>query len=98
VGRVAWTLGIAAAVTWLEFRVPLPSVAWRELDPSRRARLGLFALGLEPALSAFVVVEMLALFVPGWTALRVGGPGERARLTRVALGVTLVLGVLQASM
>lgn len=53
-------------------------------------QLSVFALGIMPFVSAFLVIELAALLVPRWRPLRIGGPAGRARLTRA----TIILGVL----
>jgi preprotein translocase subunit SecY len=57
-----------------------------ELD----GQLSVFALGIMPFVSAFLVIEVAALLMPRWRPLRIGGPAGRARLTRA----TIILGVL----
>lgn len=91
--RALVTIGLVLAVLLLEW-VPVPGVdpALYELEPKA---LTLGTLGLRPLLSAFVVVEFAALIVPGWRRLRVEQAG-RARLTRTALMLGLLLAVFQA--
>jgi SecY len=58
--------------------------------------LSLFALGVQPFLSAFLLVELVALAVPRWRALRTGGPTARARLGSATVGAGLVLALVQS--
>jgi preprotein translocase subunit SecY len=97
--RVAVSL-LVLLITALCQRVMLPG-----LDPSMLAdleavgsgtepasMLSVFGLGLNPLLSAFVLVEVLALIIPAWRRLRTGGPAGRAHLR----SYTVVLGLLFA--
>ena len=63
------------------------------LDPTQ---FGLFSLGLNPVLSAFLLVEIAALIVPRWRPLRHGSPGGRARLGRWVRALALVLASMQS--
>jgi hypothetical protein len=55
--------------------------------------LSLIGVGIFPFLAAFVLVEAVALLVPRWRPLRVGGPTGRARLgiATAILGVALAV-------
>jgi hypothetical protein len=55
------------------------------------APISVFTLGLKPIVTAFLLVELLALSKPGWRRLRHGGPEGRTLLSTRAtrLGVTL---------
>ncbi len=53
-------------------------------------------LGLAPIISGFVLVEIAALAVPSWNALRTGGPEDRTCLHRAAIILGLCLAVTQA--
>lgn len=53
-------------------------------------------LGITPFVTAFMLVEWVALLVPRWRPLRVGAPEDRARLKRVAVIIGLVLTLGQA--
>jgi preprotein translocase subunit SecY len=54
-----------------------------------------FALGITPVVTAFAIVEIAAASVRKWQPLRHGGPEARAKLTRAALLVALVLAAFQ---
>jgi preprotein translocase subunit SecY len=60
-----------------------------------RANLSVFAVGILPFVTAAVVVEIAALVVPRWRALRAGAAGRR-KLGWAALALGLVLCVNQA--
>src|SRR5262249_47954082 len=75
-GRIAATVLIPGLVAWLTPRVPLPCldvprIEWAHTGELRSLRLSAFALGLGPMLSAAILVELAALCVPGWRAMRV---------------------------
>ncbi len=57
--------------------------------------IGVGALGLVPFLSAFLLVELVALAVPRWRPLRHGGFAGRAALTRASVAVAAALALLQ---
>lgn len=103
VRRVAVSLAVLVAVAFCE-QVLLPGLSPSFLEmvaemervgfsAASVARFNVFALSLSPFVWAFVLVELAALLVPPWRALRTSGPRARARL-RTA---TLVLGVLLAT-
>lgn len=88
---LAVTLGVPAAIWGVE-RVPVVDSRWA----AEPMRLGEMSLGLAPLVTAFVLVEFVALLVPAWRSLRIGGPEGRRRLTRWALWVGLVLTLMHA--
>lgn len=88
--RLAVTLA-APILVGLAVRIPLPGVDRHAFDG-----WGVLALGLEPVVSGFVLVELAALVVPAWRPLRVGGHAGRATLATAAIGLGLVLAVIQA--
>jgi len=57
---------------------------------------GLFSLGLNQVIAAFLLVEVAALIVPRWRPLRHGGPAGRARLRRWVTPIALVLMGIQS--
>jgi hypothetical protein len=84
--------GGAAAI--LAQRVPIPGgVDWESLGATP---MSVFTLGIMPALSAFLLVEVAALIVPRWRALRRGGPSARARLGSATAILSLLLAIFQA--
>ena len=83
-----------AALALLANRVPIPGdIDWQA---GYTAPISMFALGIMPALSAFLLVELAALIVPRWRALRRGGPAARARLGSGTAVLTIVLAAVQA--
>jgi hypothetical protein len=61
-----------------------------------RSTFSVLGLGLAPALSAFVIVEWMALLVPSWRRLRRGSPAQRGSLRRAATILTFALALVQA--
>src|SRR5581483_977712 len=96
---------LALAAAWGAGHVTLPGVDRNMLEQVVRAagrarltgfeQLSVVALGLMPALSGFVLVELAALIVPRWRPLRTGGPEGRASLRVSAVTVTLGLAAIQ---
>ena len=86
---------IAPLIVWMIALVPLPGVNPETVSAVMRAssqhslssviggQMSVACLGLGPVFSAFLLVELAALVVPRWRALRRGDPDERRRL-RVA--------------
>ncbi len=78
-------------------KIPLPTIVAHEVS-----RLGamssqsIMALGAQPLLSGYVLVEWAALLVPVWRPLRPGGPEGRAKLHHASLIVGMILALLQA--
>jgi hypothetical protein len=98
VKRLLLTLLVPAGVLLVD-RLPLPGVHPEVLGPYIRDAgpiLSLFNLGLNPAISAALAVEVAALVVRRWRPLRHAGPEGRARLAFAALVVTIVLASVQA--
>jgi hypothetical protein len=90
--RIAITLLVPCSL-WLLHWIGLPGVDASEIPASASTtRVGAFALGITPFISAAWIVEVAALFVPRWSAMRHGGPAGRASLARA----TAILGVLLA--
>ncbi|HEU5059831.1 MAG TPA: hypothetical protein VFU21_25040 [Kofleriaceae bacterium] len=84
--------GVAAAL--LLERIPIPGdIDW---DSIGSRPISMFALGIMPALSAFIAVELAALIVPRWRALRRGGPSARARLGSATAVLTFLFAAVQA--
>ena len=81
--------------------VSLPGInqdLFAQLAPSAGpgAPVGLFMLGIGPVLTAYLLVELVALLVPPWRRLRTGGPAERGRLAPAVAVLALVVAVMQA--
>jgi preprotein translocase subunit SecY len=98
--RVALTLAAPLFVAALA-AVPLPRVDRQALEDVFLAygaspRLSAFALGVMPVVSASLLVEIAALCVPRWRALRTGGPAGRHRLWSATAWLALLLGVVQS--
>lgn len=66
------------------------------LQPGSAQQFSVFSLALQPFLSAFVLVELAALLVPPWRALRTSGPRARARLRTATVVLGLLLALAQA--
>ena len=80
----------ALAAAWLLGQLRTPGWSPGFYDP------GTLALGLAPIISGFVLVELAALAVPAWDALRHAGPAARAKLAVAAHAVAAALAVVQA--
>ena len=99
--RLAWTaLGIVVA--YLGTQIMLPSVNplelghLRQYGPLDTSTLSIFSLGIMPAITAFIVVEIVVSLVPRWRALRDGGPDQRARLGLPVAILTVIVVLVQA--
>src|SRR5262245_38352766 len=96
--RLVVTVLVAVAAALVD-RIPLPGVerAARYASLSHEGpTLGPFMLGLGPVLSAFLVIEVLAVLVPRWRPLRHGGYEERGRLWARTKVLAVVFSALQA--
>lgn len=99
--RILWTLALLGF--WnVVCHVSLPGIdkefmmQMGGLADNLGIRFSLFSLGLMPYITACVVVEVAALFVPPLKQWRLrGGAAGRARLTRAAMFLTVVLGIIQ---
>jgi preprotein translocase subunit SecY len=58
-------------------------------------RLSVGALGIMPYLTAYMLVELSALFVPKFKTWRAGGPDGRSKLRRLALFATIIIAFAQ---
>jgi preprotein translocase subunit SecY len=104
--RVLFTLSMLLLYRVLS-HMPIPMVDYEALDKFLNSQggyfLGLFdfkivsvlGLGIMPYVSAYILVEILALFVPPLKAWRVGGHKGRMKLRVVALVGTLILALVQ---
>jgi hypothetical protein len=97
--RLAVTIAAPIAVMLASSHVPLPGVDMGRLGPTLSGAplfdLGVFDLGLTPAVSAYVLVELVALVVPRWARLR-HVPDGRAKIERAARFMMIVLAAVQA--
>lgn len=99
--RIALALLVPLLVVWLGPKVPLPRLDRDQLDRTlgayaQQVNLSVFALGLNPILGAFWLVELAALCVPRWRPLRTGGPSGRGRLLSATHWLGLALAFVQA--
>jgi len=93
--RIAITLGVPVGLL-AAARMPAAGVN-PELQATLDSRvLGILALGIAPALSAYLTVELVALLIPRLRPLRHGGPAARLKLQRAANVLTVVLAATQA--
>lgn len=91
---LSWASGPSCAI------FPLPGLEgeglmrWAALAGNLGLRVSLFSLGLMPYITACVIVEVAALLVPPFKQWRSkGGAPGRARLTRAAIFLTVVIGI-----
>ncbi len=100
--RLLWTLALLGF--WGIVRhFSLPGInsevmmGWGALAEKIGFRASLFSLGLMPYITACVVVEIAALFVQPFKQWRLrGGVQGRARLTRAAMFLTVVIGIVHS--
>jgi hypothetical protein len=105
---IALTFGIPLALWFAAREVVMPGINPVELDNVFAAGsggggdpslFGVFALGIMPVVSAFILVEVVAagleLLVPARRGRRLGTPADRRTLDRAGWGVTLALSLLQ---
>ncbi|WP_437312680.1 SecDF P1 head subdomain-containing protein [Sorangium sp. So ce385] len=97
-GGLALTLA-APLLLRLGQEIGLPGV---DLPPEIEGKaapgsMSVFALGVMPFVASTMLVELAALVVPRWAALRHGGPTGRAQLGRAALLLGLVIAIAQTS-
>lgn len=90
--RVVLTLALVGAYVAAQ-RVPSFGIDTESI-PELAERTGSFALGIRPALSAYLVVEFFAWAVPRWHKLRVSNRG-RDVLERASAVVTIILAIFQ---
>ena len=83
------------AVAWAMRWVPLPIVISGSPGPEVARWLNVGALGIGPLGTGFLLTELLSLLPPG-RRLRQGGVAGRARLNRIAFGVSLAFAAVQA--
>ncbi len=97
--RLLWTLALLGFWNFVR-HFSLPGInsevmmGWGGLAEKIGFRASLFSLGLMPYITACVVVEIVAWLVPSLKQRYIkGGESGRARLRRVALFLTVVIGV-----
>ncbi len=102
-GRAPWLRALvtlsALAVVWLMPLVPLPGLnrpAVENIGPDAAGKLNVFAFGLTPVFTAFVLVELVALVVPAWNRRRHAGSQARRPLLLATALLATVLATLQA--
>ncbi len=96
--RLLWTCGLLGF--WNVLRhFPLPGMNSEALGQNAGFHISLFSLGLLPYITAYVLVEIVALFLQpfkGWRTAE-GGSG-RARLAGTARYLALVLGAVHGGL
>lgn len=100
--RVAVTFGVVVALfaaRWIDLPLLDPEAIRFVAGPGGAGRAGGLlspvSLQLNPFVSAYLLVEVLALVHPGLRVLRHGGARDRLRLTRFAWGAGVLLAVIQ---
>lgn len=85
------------AVPGIDFQAIIDSIATAEgeLNNTSFSRLSVLALGLMPYISAYLLVEIMSLFLPPLKTWRTEGYQGRMKLKRTALLGTLVLALIQ---
>ena len=92
--RLAITLSIPILIGLLLEQVLVPGIPYDALGiHGSRANLSVFALGIQPILTAYWIVEVVAFLVPRWSRLRHGNPEGRAKLDSAVRILVLVLAV-----
>ena len=96
-GRLGVTVGLAS-VTQALFHIPIMGIDAHSVAAlgGQLLNLSVGALGILPIINAFLIVEIGALLKSRWREIRVSGAQGRARMTRVARGVALVLAAAQS--
>ena len=94
---LAWTLPLFVVPFVIPyFRLPGLKLGIAPQQIEADLRLSPFALGIQPFLMAFLLVELVALAVPRWRPLRVSGPAGRARLLSAVWKLAFLLCLVQA--
>ena len=100
--RVLYTIAIIL-LTRVLFLIPAPGINFQALKSLFQAsssgsnfeRLSAFTLGLMPYLSAYMIVEILSLFIPPLKSWRAEGYLGRIKIRKVALIATFLLALVQ---
>src|SRR5258706_9095490 len=85
--RLFWPVVPVVALLYAAHQILLPGVP---------TAAGVFDLGVMPAVTAYVAVEVLAFLVPALRRMRHGNPTGRRKLERVARALALGIAVFQA--
>jgi len=85
--RLFWTIAPVVAVLCAARLILLPGAPGAG---------GVFDLGVMPAVSAYIAVEVLAFLVPALRRMRHGNPAGRRKLERAARALALGIAVFQA--
>ncbi|WP_394847512.1 hypothetical protein LZC95_08610 [Pendulispora brunnea] len=96
--RLLVTIGLPLLVILAGERILLPEIPEDIVEriPGSRADFGIFALGIEPIIAAYILVEVVAFLVPRWRHLRHGNPAGRTKLETAARVLALVIAVVQS--
>lgn len=90
----------AAAAVWFASYIPLATLDGEMVEMvgigADLPVLSAFSLGLWPVISAFIIVEIIALLVPPLRRLRHAGPAGRAKLLRATYPLAIGFALLQA--
>jgi len=89
---------LAVVVLYIVARkIPLPSItASAEAPYLPHSVESIMALGYQPLLTGYVLVECAALLVPKWRPLRAGSQAGRAQLHRASLIIGMIVALVQA--
>ncbi|HTJ44943.1 MAG TPA: hypothetical protein VL463_22705, partial [Kofleriaceae bacterium] len=94
--RLAVTLGVPAVLIVLA-RAPLPGVSTSDLMPGLTlARVSILSIGVTPVITAYLLVELAALVIPGWRRRRHAGRDARLPLTSATAALGAALTIVQA--
>ena len=102
---LAWTIGVLLVMFAGSQLLVLPGVNSAAASylinhagggDAAASMFGPFALGIQPLINAFVLVELAAVIVPRWRRLRHGGPSTRRTLGRAVAIVAIVMALVQA--
>jgi preprotein translocase subunit SecY len=100
--RLLYTIGLIILTRGLVF-IPAPGINFEVLKSLFRAsgggsnfeRISVFALGLMPYLSAYMIIEVLSFFIPPLKSWRAEGYSGRIKIKKVALIATFLLALVQ---
>jgi hypothetical protein len=96
--RIAVTLCAPLAI-YIASKIPVLGIDYDELaevaGPDAAKGLDLSFLGLTPVLTAYILIEILALSIPGWRRRRHAGADARKPLGHAVIALTFVLVLFQ---